>query len=104
MELSFRNRKIEKIFNNFSILSQKYGNKQARKIIQRMNEFKAAESLNDIKMLQTPRLHSLTGKAKGYWSVDLIHPFRLIIEPLNGDVVFLKTITIVKIIEITDYH
>ncbi len=104
MEIYFKNKKTEKVFNNFRTLSQKHGYKQAKKAIQRINEFEAAESLNDINVLQAPRLHSLSGKQKGFWAVDLIHPFRLIIEPLDANTENLRTVTKVKIIEIIDYH
>ncbi len=75
-----------------------------KKTIQRINEFMAAESLNDINILHAPGLHSLSGKQKGLWAVYLIHPFRLVFEPLDGDTVDLNTITKIKIIEIIDYH
>lgn len=104
MDISFKNKKTEKIYNDFKTLSKKHGDKQARKIIQRINEIIAAESLNDIKMLRSPRLHSLSGKLKGSWAVDIIHPYRLILKPLNGDTTDLNTVTQIKIIEIIDYH
>ena len=104
MEIYFNNKKIENVFNSFNTLSKKHGDKQAKKIIQRISEFAAAESLNDIKMLNAPRLHLLSGKLKGFWAVDLIHPFRLILEPLDGNTEDLRTVTRVKIIEIIDYH
>jgi len=40
-----------------------------KKTIQRINEFMAAESLNDINILRAPGLHSLSGKQKGLWAV-----------------------------------
>ncbi len=104
MEIYFKNKKTEKVFNNFNSLSQKHGYKQAKKTIQRINEFTAAESLNDILLLRAPGLHLLSGKLKGLWAVTLVHPFRLILEPLDGDTVDLKTVTKIKIIEIIDYH
>ena len=104
MEIYFKNKKTEKVFNNFRTLSQKHGTRQAKKAIQRINEFTAAESLNDILILRAPGLHSLSGKLKDFWAVYLIHPFRLVFEPIDGDTVELKTVTKVKIIEIIDYH
>ncbi len=69
MEIYFKNKKIEKVFNDFNKLSQKHGTRQAKKTIQRINEFMAAESLNDINILRAPGLHSLSGKQKGLWAV-----------------------------------
>jgi len=104
MEIYFKNKKTEKVFNDYNKLSQKHGARQAKKTIQRINELNAAESLHDINILRAPGLHSLSGKQKGFWAVNLVHPFRLIIEPLDGDTVELKRVTKVKIIELIDYH
>jgi proteic killer suppression protein len=104
MEIVFKSKKLHKVFNDSSSLIKKYGNKHARKIVQRLNEFNAANSLYDIVILQAPRLHSLKGKMHGYWAVDLIHPFRLVIEPMDGETTDLKTVTEIKIIEVIDYH
>lgn len=104
MEIYFKNKKTEKVFSDFNKLSQKHGARQAKKTIQRINEFSAAESLNDINILRSPGLHSLSGKQKGFWAVYLVHPFRLILEPLDGNTEDLRTVTRVKIIEIIDYH
>lgn len=104
MEIYFKNKKTEKVFNDFNSLSKKHGDKQAKKTIQRINEFMAAESLNDINVLRSSGLHSLSGKRKDSWAVNLIHPFRLVFDPLDGGTVDLKTVTKVKIIEIIDYH
>ena len=104
MEIVFKSKKLRKIFSSSTTLSKNYGNNQARKIVQRLNEFKAAESLNDIKMLIFPRLHLLQGNLQGYWAVDVMHPFRIILEPLDGSATNLSSITKIKIIEIKDYH
>ena len=103
MEIYFKNKKTEKVFNDFNKLSQKHGSRQARKAILRINEFVAAESLNDI-LLRAPGLHSLSGNLKDFWAVYLIHPFRLVIKPLDGETIDLKTVTKISIIEIIDYH
>ncbi|MCF6268782.1 MAG: type II toxin-antitoxin system RelE/ParE family toxin [Melioribacteraceae bacterium] len=104
MEIYFKNKKTEKVFNSFRTLSQKHGDRQARKTIQRINELMAAETLNDINMLRAPGLHLLSGKLKGLWAVNLVHPFRLILEPLDGDTEDLRKTTKIKVIEIINYH
>ena len=57
------------------------------------------------------RHHSLTGDRQGQFACDLKHPFRLIYEPSNkplpidenNNLIYNK-VSIVEIIEITDYH
>ncbi len=69
-----------------------------------MNELKAATSLQDINFIRATRLHSLSGKYKNCFAIDLIHPYRLVLKQEDGNKDDLKTITSVKIIEIANYH
>ncbi len=64
-----------------------------------------SQHLQDVKMLPQARLHPLQGDRKGEFALDTIHPYRLIIIPLNGSTDDLTTITKVEIISINeDYH
>jgi len=103
MEIVFKNSKLKKICEDYKKISIKYG-KQAEEIIKRMNELNAAENLYDISKLPQARLHLLSGDLKGCFAVDLKHPYRLILKPLNGDLSDLKSITSIQINDIIDYH
>ncbi len=89
---------------NSKELERTYGARQARKITQRMNELYAAESLHDIKNIPSSRLHPLLGNYKDCFAIDLVHPYRLIIRPEDGDIEDYRTITILDIIKVDDYH
>jgi plasmid maintenance system killer protein len=104
MDVQFKNSKMKKIFENHKLLMRKYGPRQSEEIIKRLNEFTASENLYDVSKIQQARLHSLVGNLKGLWSVDVQYPYRILIELLNGDPVDLKTVTIIKIIEIKNPH
>ena len=104
MELEFQDKKLEKQCQNIKDLNRKYGNVQAKIIVNRLNQLQAAESLCDVSKLPQARLHGLSGDRQGQFAVDVQHPKRLIIVPLNGDFKDLKTVTKIKIIEIIDYH
>lgn len=104
MEISFFNSKLQKTCEDHSKLKTKYGAPQAQRIIRRINELQAAANLYDITLLPQARLHPLHGDRKGQFAVDIVHPQRIILLPLNGDVTNLKTITIVEINAILDYH
>ena len=82
-----------------------------QKLKQRMAELKAADVLADISHLPPPRLHELTGKEKGQFSVDLQHPYRLLFIPADEPVprkedggIELNGVKAVEIIEIADTH
>jgi proteic killer suppression protein len=104
MELSFKDKKFKKFCEDGTLLKRKYGDLQAELIIQRINELLSAESLFDISRLPQARLHSLKGKLKKCYALDIKHPYRIVITCLNGDAQDLRSITKVMIIEITDYH
>lgn len=108
MELIFGDKKLKKLCEDCVDLEKKlspeYGFLQAAKIIHRLNELQAAESLYDISKLPQAKLHLLQANLKGCYAVDLKQPYRLIIKPCNGVNSDLKTITIIEIVRITDYH
>jgi toxin HigB-1 len=104
MEISYRDRTLRKYRENSKELQRIYGPEQAREIIKRLGEFMAATSLHDISKLPQARLHLLKGEYFECYAVDLKHPYRMIIKPLNGNQSDLKTITKIEIIKITDYH
>jgi proteic killer suppression protein len=104
MEISFKDEKLKKTLENHKLLQRKYGQEQAMKIVQRINELTAAENLYDITRLPQARLHSLSGNLKGCLAVDIKHPYRLILNPNNGDLSDYKSITKIQIKDIIDYH
>ena len=104
MELSFANKRLQKLCEDSHELKRKYGSIQSSRIIQRINELLSAENLHDISKLPQARLHFLKGEWKGCFAVDIQHPYRLIGQPGNGDISDFKTITKVVIIKVTDYH
>ena len=80
MLISYPNEKTKKIFETEKSLRKKYG-QQVTKSKQRIKELEAADSLADIVSLPGPRCHELKGDLKGAFSVDLVHPFRLLFRP-----------------------
>jgi proteic killer suppression protein len=84
LDISFKNKKLEKEFNEGKRLEKVHGSLRAKKIRLRMAGLRAALSLMDFwpPMSGPSRCHELTqGKRKGRISVDLDHPYRLIFEP-----------------------
>ena len=111
MEIIFQSRKLEKECNDFKLLVREYGERQARKLRQRLDELRAANRLSDISRLPPPRLHELIGDKDGVFSLDLIHPYRLLVVPANDPVhlkpdggIDLTKVTIVMILSVENTH
>ena len=71
----------------------------------------AAESLAMVSVLPPARLHQLDGQKKGQFAVDVLHPYRLILEPWHEELPLLEDggidkskITRVRILAVEDYH
>ncbi|UNC93507.1 hypothetical protein [Candidatus Contubernalis alkaliaceticus] len=107
MEVRFKNNKIKKQCEDPRRAQKDYGLRMGVLLTQRVGELIAATSLLDIKYILSARLHELEGTRANEYSVDLVHPYRLVFTPITeGDVKVneLQSIHIVRIEEVTDYH
>ena len=111
MLIYFKTRHLQKICSKENEAARKLGVKMARKLMQRLMELSAAPSLDDISKLPPPRCHPLKGNRMGQFSVDLVHPFRLIFISANNPVpetedggLDLSKIDAIEITAIVDTH
>jgi proteic killer suppression protein len=111
MLITFRNKKLQKCCSVEKEAIKTYGEKRARKLMQRLMELRAAENLSYIPRTPPPRCHELTGNLKGILSVDLEHPWRLLFIPAHNPVPMMKhggldwtQVTAVRITAIEDTH
>ncbi len=98
MEITYKNKKIEKICTDAKAAERTYGREMAEKIHQRIDEIYAADTVEMMIQWRIGRCHPLIHNRRGQYAVDLIHPYRLVFEK-NGD-----EIQIANILEIVDYH
>ena len=80
MDISYRSKKMKKIFDSGKNLQKEYGD-LAKKIQLRMTQLSIADTLKDIPRVPPPRCHELSGEYKGALSVDLNHNMRLLFRP-----------------------
>ncbi len=111
MQITFKNTKLKKIFNEKQKLIIEYGDKAAKKIMMRMGVLKAAANLNQVPKQKPDRCHELSNNRKGTFAVDLIHPYRLIFKPdmdpfpkLDDGGIDLNEVICIQILEVEDYH
>lgn len=113
MNIRFAQRRLEEECNDQRLLQRRHGPRRAALLMRRLSVLAAATRLSDLgPPYQGPmRCHELTNNRAGQLSVDLDHPYRLILEPdhdprptrpdggLNWN-----EVTAIKIIEIADTH
>lgn len=110
MNITFADRKLEKLGNDYSLALRKMGALRAKLFHQRLGDMYDAVSFADLQFLPG-NYHSLTGNREGQWACSLDQPYRLIFEPTvfpiptdAHGVPLLSEMKIVEIIEIIDYH
>jgi len=110
LDIGFANTRIKKICNDNTKAQKKYGDINAKRLRQRLDDLHAAQILADFSSLPG-RCHELTGDRAGQLSLDLDHPMRLIFEPAHNPVprkedggIDWTQVTAVKILDIEDTH
>ena len=110
MDILFRSDKLCDQCTDHKRRVKTWGPEQAKKIGQRLDDLKAASNLGVMRNLPG-RCHELKGERAGQLSVDLVHPDRLVFEPV-GETVPRKPdggldwdrVTGIRITEIGDTH
>lgn len=98
MLVKYKNKSIEKVCKNAREAVRKHGAEMADRIHQRIDEIEAADSVEMMIQYGIGRCHPLTGDRKDQYAVDLVHPYRLVLEKRGSQV------QIAMIMEIVDYH
>ena len=110
MNITFKQKKLREYANNDRLAVQKLGVRRAKLFKVRLDDLRAATTLEDIRHLPG-HFHELVGNRKGQWACDLDQPYRLIFEPHelpvpvneHGQYIWFE-IKGIEVIEIEDYH
>lgn len=94
----YKTNKLKKVCTDYSCAKKEYGERMAILIHQRIDEIKAATSVEMLIQFAVGRCHPLHGKRKGEYAMDLVHPYRLIFEESDKEIHF------VRIVNIENYH
>ena len=98
MEIVYKTNSLKKACTDSYFATRQYGEEMAAKIQQRIQEIESSDTVEMMMKYRIGRCHQLHNDRKGQYAVDLVHPYRL---------VFIKEkdkISIIRIIEIADYH
>ena len=110
MDITFADKKFQKIVNDDRKMVKIFGKLRAEKIRGRLAQLKFAKTLEDVRYV-SGNYHELTGDRKGQWACDLDQPYRLVFEPQeepiptneHGQHIWIEIVG-VEIIEIVNYH
>ena len=80
MEISYKNRKLEKQLTDPREMSKSFG-QLARKVNQRLKELTDADNLAIMRTIPAARCHELSGDHNGELAVDVSGNYRMIFEP-----------------------
>jgi plasmid maintenance system killer protein len=80
--------KLKAALENEAVCQKQYGRDMTKKIVMRLNELRAADSLVDFwpPMSGPERCHELKGNLSGTFSIDLKQPYRLLFVPIEDNV------------------
>lgn len=110
VQIQFDSNKFAKEVNDTRQLTRNQGEQRAKLIRRRLDELRAADTLDVLRTLPAARCHELRGNRKGQLSVDLDHPYRLLFTPVpplptkaDGGLDW-KQVTAIIVLGIEDTH
>jgi proteic killer suppression protein len=103
LQLKYKSKSLEKECTDYSKAIRSYGQNCAKILHRRIQELKAAETLEEMVNFRIGRCHPLKGDYLGKYALDLEHPLRLIVEPEENEDSRYQ-VKIVNLLEVTDYH
>ena len=111
MEVTFRTRKLEKLFNSKKAIKRKYGEIGSQKVMSRLMVLKNAATLSMVPSTPPERRHQLKRDRHEQFAVDLVHPERLVFEPNHDQLprkedggIDLDQVTAITVLKVIDYH
>lgn len=111
VDIVFVSRKFAEQCKSQKLRLRHFGAVRGKLIGQRLDELRAAATLEDMRYVRRARCHELKGNRAGQLSVDLDHPYRLLFEAVDslGNTVPRRSldwtqVTIVRILGVEDTH
>ena len=111
MDILFASAKLRRVCSSRKEAVRRYGPVGGKRLMQRLDDLRAADNLELLRHLPQARCHELTGNLRGLLSVDLHHPYRLLLRPANEPVprnpdggLDWARVTAVEIVKVEDTH
>lgn len=104
MEVSFKDKELEKCALDASYGLRKLGASRSKLFWRRLDNIRQSENFESLRSLPG-HFHELTGNRASEWACDLDQPYRLVFRAgENADGKIWIEITSAEILEIVDYH
>jgi len=111
MDIMFSSNRLRKQLSESRIIEKDFGRDRAKRLRQVMASLRAAPNLGVFAPPYSKpyRCHELKGNRKGQFALDVKHPFRLTLCPMDGNdledgKLNWQTITVIQIKKVEDYH
>lgn len=111
VEIHFRTRRLSRTLSSERETQREYGEDMAAVIKLRLDLLSKAPSLTQVTTGRPERRHLLSGRRRGQYAIDLVHPYRLIFAPYHDPIPRLRDggvdtdeVTAITVLEIVDYH
>lgn len=98
MEIRYANKKIDAVCTDAAAAKKAYNKNMAEQIQKRIDQIKAASSVEELIQYRIGKCHMLKGNREGQYAMHLTEPWRLVFT-VDKD-----TVQIACIREIVDYH
>ena len=85
MEISFINKKLAKLLNHQKETLRTYGPDNGGRILRRLQQLADAANLAELAKLPQTRVHELKANRDEQISLDVKHPYRLLMRPNHND-------------------
>lgn len=81
MQIPYINKKLAKLLGSQKEVLRTFGPDNGKRILRRLDQIAAAENLQELSTLPQTRVHELTQNRDEQISVDVKHPYRLLMVP-----------------------
>ncbi|NJL73451.1 MAG: killer suppression protein [Candidatus Competibacteraceae bacterium] len=86
MQISYINKKLAKLLGDRKATVREYGPDNGKRILLRLDQMAAAETLAELAKLPQTRVHELKADRNEQISVDVKHPYRLLLVPDHPEI------------------
>jgi proteic killer suppression protein len=98
VQVEFRTARLERCYVQFRAAVREWGDKAARRYIERINVLKSSKSADDLYKVPSLAFHPLKGDEKGRYALTVIDRMRMVVSFRD------RVKTIVRVEEVTQHY
>jgi proteic killer suppression protein len=98
VQVTFRTTRLAECYTNSTTAQREWGDKVARRYIERVNILKASRSTVDLQKIPSLRFHPMKGNKEGRHSITLVDRWRMEVSFQD------RALTIVRVEEVSAHY